>query len=35
MDKPRWYYVKLNRKRQTPYDFSYMCNLRNKPTKQN
>ena len=33
MDGPRGYYTKWNKsnwERQIPYDFTYMCNLKNK-----
>ena len=36
MDGAREYNVKLNksvRERQIPYDFTHMCNLRNKTSK--
>ena len=37
MDGPRGYYAKWNksnRERQIPYDFTYMCNLKDKTKKQ-
>ena len=37
MDGTRVYYAKRNklvRKRQIPYDFTHMCNLRNKTNEQ-
>ena len=38
MDGPRRYYAKWNksdRERQTPFDLTYMWNLKNKMNKQN